>query len=65
MRHADQVLTLIERGPNNRIEFWEVVRFAQELEPDVSLSVEGDYVTFQFSDGSFMDVEYRKLRSQP
>lgn len=65
MRFADQVLTLIEHGPNNRIEFWEVVRFAQELAPDMYLHVEGDYVTFKFPDGSVMDVEYRKHRGQP
>jgi len=65
MRHADQLLALIEYGPNNRIMFWELVRFAQELEPNVTLLVEGDYVTFQFTDGSVTDVEYRNFRSQP
>jgi len=63
MQHADQLKTFIQHYPKTKmLPFWEVIRLAQELDPQVGLrTYERNMVEFWFNDESQTAFEYREL----
>lgn len=61
MKLAEQVTYLIAYGPKqDAIPLSEIIQFAQEISPDVTLETEGDWMNFVFPDESSVMLEYRR-----
>jgi hypothetical protein len=62
MQHAQQLETFIKHYPKNGlVPFWEIIRLAQELDPQVGLrTYDRNMVEFWFNDDSQFKVDYRE-----
>lgn len=63
MTNAEKLFTFVNARVGelngNPVPFWEIVRFAQELDPGVMLETESDFCEFRFMDKSDATFAYR------